>query len=1117
MGNIIIYQGNRLEDLADHLGGLMHMKRQQEFSLKPDVVLVNNYEMSQWLTIRVAESQGICANVRFRLFGSFAWELVQGMICQTDEVDIMTRESFRWLVFRCLQETAEGLEEAEFAELAGYIAGQGASGLYYLSNQLADLFDRYLNYRVDMLSQWDEGREPDNHGWQPEFWRMLSGMTGGGLRAIRLRQLIERLRSDDPSLGIPRSIYLFGVSCLPPLHLDILSALSGRAEIHMFVLSPCREYWLDTVSERKRAALKKSMDPAMVDGLFPSGNRLLSSLGYAGRSFLARLYGFPLVEGRDFFRSHEGDVGCPTLLASIQDDILNLRQQGDEDGGRGMVRGADSSIRIFSCHSRLREVEVLHDQLVHLFETCRDLQPHEILVMAPSIEEYASTVQAVFGAAPEERRIPFSIADLGLREADPVTRAFLSVFSAPLEDITGPGMMDILSQPCIMRRFGLDQEELSILRHWIRQSGIRRGIGTLTNSTEVKQNSWTFGLDRLFLSACMDHGEYWEERRIMPVDFPLEGGNAGLLACLSGFFFGLVEFSESVHSVGSRTPDDWFALFRRILEDFISEDLEDDNAAVHLLERLTLLVQAMRDAGVDKLDFETICTVLQDELGRPSPPRAFVSGNVLFSSLVPMRSIPFRVICLLGMNDVDFPRRPDIPAFDLMAGDWRPGDRIPREEDRYLFLETLISARERLLISYVGRREQDDTVQNPAVVVSELIDCIDAGFVMEDGRRPSEHLCIHHPLQPFSTRYLERTALDRGLISYASEWKPVNRNGMLVSKGDPPEFCPEPIPLSEEETEALNAVAPWQIANFFGNPARSFLKNRLSINVYQEEDALEKEEPFRIAGEVEEIFLKTLTGLDPGQIDSKTALISSLLRKVFLQAKARGLLPVEPMASILWERKEQKDFIPFIEKKLAVFKVPGRAASIDRLFRPQGAPEIKVTGNIGKTGQGGGLLEYRLKVYHSHRMAFWIKHLLLMIGVGPEHEDLKSVIATGGTDVVVRTVPEQDAMKFFDTLLSYYVDGLLRPLPFFPAASLEFAKNKKPKDRNSEPESDAVALEKAFRRIQGRYPGRISDRWTGYLYRYRLSMLEKVLREPEFKNLSMAVCGPFLDYLVKGR
>jgi exodeoxyribonuclease V gamma subunit len=409
MNNITVHHSNRLEVLADRLGTIINKKRKSDFTLEPDVVLINNYEMAQWLSIRIAEAHGICANISFRLFGSFAWSLARNIVTHQEDTDVIDSEQLKWITFRVLQDIEKS--DRIFNDITNYLEAHPYGGIYHLATQLADMFDRYLNYRFEMLERWSNGTEDPEDGWQPRFWRQLLSIAQGKFRADWLRDFLTSLQNRLSDEHIPKNIYLFGVSYLPPLHIETLFALSNNSNIDIFILNPCRHYWLDTVSRKTALKLKKINDPDDIDNFFPEGNRLLSSFGYSGRSFLTSLYSYEPGEGKDFFLSCREDNNKDTLLAMIQDDILDLKDSDTVEHGRRYISPTDDSLKIASCHSPLREVEVLHDHLVAILEQDPHLHPHDILVMAPDIERYACFIDAVFRTAPQERFIPFTVAD----------------------------------------------------------------------------------------------------------------------------------------------------------------------------------------------------------------------------------------------------------------------------------------------------------------------------------------------------------------------------------------------------------------------------------------------------------------------------------------------------------------------------------------------------------------------------------------------------------------------------------------------------------------------------------------------------------------------------------
>ena len=136
--------------------------------------------------------------------------------------------------------------------------------------------------------------------------------------------------------------------------------------------------------------------------------------------------------------------------------------------------------------------------------------------------------------------------------------------------------------------------------------------------------------------------------------------------------------------------------------------------------------------------------------GRPTRAN-FRTGELTVCTLVPMRSVPHRVVCLLGLDDGAFPRRSPRDGDDLLLADPHLGDRDPRTEDRQMLLDALLAARETLIITYNGNDERTNAALPPAVVVGELLDAVDATARRAHGRA-RDQVVTHHPLQPFDPR-----------------------------------------------------------------------------------------------------------------------------------------------------------------------------------------------------------------------------------------------------------------------------------------------------------------------------------------------------------------------------
>ncbi len=218
-----------------------------------------------------------------------------------------------------------------------------------------------------------------------------------------------------------------------------------------------------------------------------------------------------------------------------------------------------------------------------------------------------------------------------------------------------------------------------------------------------------------------------------------------------------------------------------------------------------------------------------------------MTGGMTFCAMLPMRSIPFRVICLLGMNDDAYPRQTKPLGFDLMARNPRPGDRSRRNDDRYLFLEAILSAREKLHISYVGQSIQDNSIRPPSVLVSELLDYIEEGFEVP-GEKILEHIVTKHRLQAFSPEYFRKKGKLIQLFPGESA-RPHGRSWILTKKER--RFITRGLPEPSEEWKTVDVN---QLCRFLTNPAKFLLTQRLGIYLEEEEALFDETEPFEVKG-----------------------------------------------------------------------------------------------------------------------------------------------------------------------------------------------------------------------------------------------------------------------------
>ena len=906
----MVLHGNRLEDLRR-----LTMEWLAQTPLHPmdnDVLLVQSNGIAQWLKMSMAaypgddlhgDGWGIAFGLEVMLPGRFQWQAYRQVLEAVDgpgsvpTTSPFDKSRLRW---RLLELLPERTADPVFRPLRHFLGNDPDRRKHFqLAERLADLYDQYQVYRPYWLEAWTRGDDsirdprgtlhalPEEQRWQPRLWReLLQSMPEEqrvSHRAAVHRRFVDAARGltpDDLPSGLPRRVVVFGVSALPQQIVHALSALSGAVQVMLCTVNPCRHYWGDVVEQRellrteyRRQRRKPGMPVAVEDStLHLHAQPLLAAWGKQGRDYLHLLdeHDDPGTYEQRFRERHlriDAFVPPPddSLLGQLQSDIFELRPLGEtRDTWPGVDPAADDSVVFHVCHGVQRELEVLHDQLLEAFSSDPTLRPRDIIVMVPDINRFAAHIHAVFGRYPSQdrRHVPYQVSDRRLRRHEPVFAAVEQLLNLPRLRFRASEVLELLDVPAIRRRFGFQDGDPALVQRWVRGANIRWSLHAAQRASlglpeHDELHSWRFGLLRMLMGYAADDAPdlqgIWEG--VVPY-----GEVAGLQASVAGHVYRLVETLDHHRQalLETRAPMDWATHLQSLLDDFLLPDTpREEQLLGQLRDGLEAWLEECEEAGFDQpLPLAVVRDSWLERLDEPHLSQRFLGGAVTFATLMPMRAIPFRQVCLLGMSDADYPRRVTQMDFDLMAlpGQYAPGDRSRREDDRYLFLEALLSARERLYVSWSGRSPQDNSEHPPSVLVGQLRDHLACGWHLtgmqgeEAGAALLQALTTEHPLQPFSAAYFtepvnnnatcpQRFGASR-LITHAAEWEHLHREPATTAADDPP------LPLWQPDAE----LALRTLADFLRDPVEQFFRQRLQVRFRDERTEEHDEEPFDFDG-----------------------------------------------------------------------------------------------------------------------------------------------------------------------------------------------------------------------------------------------------------------------------
>lgn len=871
---LLVLHGNRMEDLCDL--AVYCLDRSPLRALEEEILLVSSHGAGEWLKMSSAQRRGIFAATRIQLPARFQWHLYRQVLGH-DSLPTsapLDRDALLWRLMHCLPQLAT---DARFESVLGRLRGSGSPLWFQWARRLADLYDQYQVYRMDWLESWAGGSLritngsgmhvplPESQRWQAVLWQELVASLGPDqrdqIRPAVHRRVMERLQTAGACEGrLPRRVTVFGASTLAPAILELLVALAQQAQVIVAVPNPCQYHWADIMEGRellagwrRRQPLRQGRDLAALplQQMHEVAHPLLAAWGRQGRDFMRLLDRFDeaaqaserfSIPRTDVFSEGRGSTLLEQVQAAIR-DLLPLQEHPAAREAAHTLSPQDRSIQFHVAYSPLREVEILHDQLLDLLAQSRErpVQPRDIIVMVPQIDPWIPRINAVFGQyAPQDpRHIPFTIADQPLRPEAPLFTALQWFLNIDSQRITQGELQTLLEVPAIAARAAIDPEERAQLSAWVSGAGVRWGLHQEHRAQWGLQAcgeafTWRHGLERMVLGFASGHGEAFAGIEPYEDIGGLEAGGVGVLAVLLDRLDQWWRLAQQ-----PAPPGIWAERARTVLAQWVCpQDVEDRMLLAQMHEALDNWLETCAVAAFD--DAVPLAVFREAWLERLDEVRQgggrFLTGGVTFCTLMPLRAIPFQVVCLVGMNERDYPRQTRVDDFDLMAlaGQYRPGDRSRREDDRYLMLEALLSARQVLSVSWTGRSVQDGSPCPPSVLVSQLRDYLAAGWrapgqELNSGQRDDlllQQRTTEHPMQPFSRRYFE----GQGMHTYATEWRAAH---------DPPSVA-SGSGLSPAET--LPQVSLQQLTGFLRNPVKTFFQRRLGVQFDQapEEDLNEE-------------------------------------------------------------------------------------------------------------------------------------------------------------------------------------------------------------------------------------------------------------------------------------
>lgn len=1022
MPSLTLYTSNRIETLIEKLTELVRVPLRSPF--EPETIVVQNRAMERWLTLQLTDRLGICSNFSFPFPNALMLKLFSAA-CTSLPPELPFDPPL--LVWKILELLPELSTLPSFALLQTYLADANPVKAYHLSARIADQFDRYTMFRPNLVATWEAGEDDQ---WQAHLWRKLA-LDRPAHRAHIQASFLEQAKMGTLSAALlPTRISVFGISVLPRFHIAMLRALATTTNVALFLLNPSTEFWDDIASQREIVRMQRryqrqkvrSREPDTTNLHLEEGNTLLASWGAYGREFIAELHSNDIEE-----------VNSPvvppgnSLLSHIQTDILRLQNPSESTGERVPLQQNDFSIQVHSCHSPMREVAILYQNLLHFFATMPQCKPSDIVVMSPAIERYVPAIDALFGSPEEERlRIPYTIADRPINKSTLASTAFLTLLTVAQSRFIATDVMALLDTAAIRDSFGITEQDLATITAWISATAIRWGRSGAAKQVlhlpGYEQNTWAAGIKQLLLGFALPSDPNDTRSFQGLVGFAdIEIAQSELAGKFISFFTALEAVNENIGL--SRRLADWSTELLTIYNNFFITEEQDASTTIRAVVQQLALV-----SSTEPVAFGMIRAHLETALATEKSGPAFLTGGVTFCALVPMRSIPFRVVALIGMDDTAFPRHEQPTAWDLIAQNPQVGDRSLEKEDRYLFLEALLSARETLYISFLGQSVKNSFTYRPSVVVEELLTYIDANYKIASqidinsiathyiegtyNNSVSCNISINHPRNSWSEHAFSAQPLMHNYSPLAAAVAAASTHPEKPS----PFFSSQLLP---PHTELLQSVTIDDLLRFFKNPARFFMRSRLRTELPDHSGKLETEEPFSISN---------LGGYQLGGTVLRQLLTAENPESLYRRFEQTGSLPHGTVGNIAFS-----NLIEQLEPlRASLVPLLTTQKTLDPLLIDLTVGTFRLTGSLSELSEHAQIRFRNANVKQTDFLTIWIKHVILNSFKSKDYP-LKSILVA--LDGNWKFPPLSDAAVVLEQLLTYYRAGLANPLPFFPETS----------------------------------------------------------------------------------
>jgi exodeoxyribonuclease V gamma subunit len=1043
---LYLHRAERTDRLVTALGDLLSIPLPDPFAT--EIISVPTPGVERWLSQGLAQrlgagpgrSDGVCAGVDFPSPRRLVARALAGA---ADEEDTDPWQPHRavWPLLRVI----DGCRGEPWASLLWhYLGASGGSAeldplragrRWPIARHLAGLFAKYAATRATMIDNWSQGRDVDATGaalpadraWQAELWRRLRNELGVPSPAERLQAGVARLRLAPQSSDLPERLSVFGATRLDPDHMLVLAALAEHRDIHLWLAHPSPALWASLKATTERNVPRPSPTFRRADDSTEAlvHHRLLAYLGRDVRELQLALS----TISPDATDQHHEPSESPepaSLLGWLQSDIASNRAPCPEEA-RPLLADDDRSVQFHACHGPDRQVEVLREVLVGLLADDATLEPRDIVVMCPDIENFAPLIAASFGLDTPEahaehpgHRLRVRLADRSLRQLNPLLALVSRLVGLAESRVEASALLDLCAAAPVARKFRFSQDDLERLRDLVPRAGVRWGFDAdhrrRFQMGEFRQNTWAAGLERLLLGVTMDETDQHFIGTTLPLD-DVDAGDVDLVGRLAELVARVSLLIEGCNATQSLSA--WVELFKQAIELLAAVPPTESWQLSHAYHELGELVLATDQAGDSLLNLAEVSALISDAFRGRASRANFRTGTLTVCTMLPMRSVPHRVVCLLGVDDGVFPRKPPPDGDNIMNAEEWIGDHDVPSEDRQLLLDAVMAARERLVVIFSGCDPRSGAEIPVAVPIGELLDALGTTARTHDGRTIRNKITTRHPLQPFdASNFMPGELGSRTGFSFDRAGLRAVRAASRERHAAMPVFGPEPLPDRDRD----DLITLSDLVRFYNHPIRALIYERAGLWITKRDETPDEQIPVSVSGldawSIGERLLRLrLSGHAP------ELLIAAEWRRGYLPPRALGQKSIEKISQQVEELVQTAQ--PFLTDQPVPYEVLADLGN------------VRLTGTVtGVVGDAVVHVGYS-KLAAKHRLQAWLE--LLALTVTDPSRPWQAVVIGRGAWSRLEAVDGTWASKVLADLIDLRSTGLREPIPLSPKTSAEYA------------------------------------------------------------------------------